>query len=130
MMKTKIKTGVSARPSYTLSNLENSKEIAALIKEAEANLSPCAHCGFTRPEILYEYSPEVENTLREYDPMLPERIPCRHEFCVWCNEIDFGNGRGYGCQMRTRDDFANDDENAIRETLGRLVKIWNRRAVI
>lgn len=127
-MKTTIRTSVPKRDSYNLLHLENAVEIRALIQEAEAKLTPCAHCGFTRPVILYEYFPEFENTLREYDSTLPETLPSRHEFCVWCNEFDIENKTAYGCQMRTGDVSASDDVDSIKEALDRIVRTWNRRA--
>jgi len=125
-MKTTVRATVPKRDSYGLHHLENAAEIRVLIKEVEAKLSPCAHCGFTRPVILYEYFPEIENPLRQHPP-LPAMHPSSHEFCVWCNEFDLENKRTYGCRMRTGDDSASDDEMSIREALDRLVRVWNRR---
>jgi hypothetical protein len=128
-MKTTIKATVSKSDGviYGLSHLDNEAELRALINEARAQLSPCAHCGFDRPVILYDFFPESKNTLREYDPLLPEMNPCRHEFCVVCNEFDIPNERTHGCRIRTDDYSARDDEASIRDALGILVAVWNRR---
>ena len=129
-MNTRIKSDSPKKQAYMLFELENANEIVALIKEAALQLTPCAHCGFDRPVILYEFFPEAVDTLQEYSQGMPEMLPCHHEFCVWCNEFDFANETTHGCQMRTRDITARDDEQSIREALQFMIATWNRRPVV
>ena len=113
-MKTLIKDDVSKRTSYELHHLENGEEISFLIKEFESLLLPCAHCGFAKPVIVYEFQPNLGNL---------------HFFHVWCNQFDLTEHTTHGCRMMTMPEKARDDITSIKEALGIIVETWNRRAV-
>jgi len=101
---------------YFVEDLENEVEIRAIIKEYEATLRPCLHCGATDASIKYSFSPEQKQP---------------HCFYVDCS------GRGdwrvpgenitFGCGIRTISDTADDNEENFRFLLGTLVNTWNRR---
>jgi hypothetical protein len=99
---------------YCVDGLENGVELQQLIREAESNLRPCAHCGATDASILYEYRPDV-------------REP--HGFCVHCGGSNTERGITFGCQIRTMTWRAEDDEENqdIKFALATVQSFWNRR---
>jgi len=89
-MKPTIKAGVLEKSYYTSIELENTDEIDALVKEAKSQLKSCAHCGFEKPTIRYEYwlEPEYE----------------RYIFYVWCfgvECIDEFEAKQLGCNIQS-----------------------------
>ena len=114
-MKPTIKAGVRKKSYYTHIEFENTDEIDTLVKEAKSQLDSCVHCGFAKPTIRYEYWLEPEHE--------------RYIFYVWCfglEKIDELMSNQLGCNIQSFVPGATD-EKSVRETLDRLVKVWNRR---
>ena len=123
-MKTLLNTTIKEEDKdrgmpYYARQLENGDTLKAMVDEAVAMLSPCAHCGREHPRILYHYLPTTFHTGNPTG-----RHP--HELYAICTKDMEDTVKGI-CEMESKRWYASDDEEDFREALRRIVQAWNRR---
>ena len=134
MKKTIFKQGQSKESPYhllcvdNLSALENGSELLAIIEEYQDQLLPCIHCGHKYPRISYCYRPGDKYP----DKMLPTgeltMLEAPHGVYAVCSRRSIFRPSGeQGCNIRTQEWHAEDDETDFREALSWIVAAWNRR---
>jgi len=108
-MNTQLKDDITAEvrrvcKAFSLHDMVNATEIATLIDEAQATLSPCAHCGCNDVRLDYAFAPN-ESKFQE------------HRVEIRCPE----------CRIRTTSVDADDNDEDLREALRIVCAMWNRR---
>jgi len=134
MKKTTLKAGAVEKSHYYIRNidgledLENSEELSAILHEYRDQLSPCTHCGYKYPDIRYCYQPGnmLPHKILPSGELAMKEYP--HEIYAVCSRRSiYQPPEEQGCNIRTQEWFAEDDESDFREALRRIVAAWNRR---